>query len=517
MSARPDDLRSGTGRLSRGLMRVPRATREGSVAASPLTRHDPGWRRDYSRRLWLSDLLVLTWVVYGTQIVLFGFGAAQTTMRRDGRITELSYWVFSGVLVLAWMWSLTLRDSRSDRVIGAGKTEYVRIADASFRLFAVISVLAFLTRTDVARGFLLLSFPIGVALLVLERWLWRKWLNAMRASGDYSARVLLVGSTVSVAQIARELQRTPQAGYHVVGACTPTGRPGGMLGGAGIPILGDIDAIESAMAAVGADTVAVTSTDDLPPSKVKQISWNLQAGRQHLVLAPSIVDIAGPRIHTRPVAGLPLIHVETPRFSQGQRFVKRTFDIAVSSVCLVALSPLLVVVGLIVRFTSPGPLLFRHERIGKGGRPFRMYKFRSMRQGAENELRALLEEQGTSEKPLFKVRNDPRITPVGGFLRKYSLDELPQLFNVLGGSMSLVGPRPQIAAEVALYSDAAHRRLLTRPGITGLWQVSGRSELSWEEAVKLDLYYVENWSLVGDVVILAKTAAVVIRPGNAAH
>jgi exopolysaccharide biosynthesis polyprenyl glycosylphosphotransferase len=353
--------------------------------------------------------------------------------------------------------------------------------------------------------------------LLLTRWLWRQWLVAKRETGAFSARVLLVGSVASVAQIARELQRNPSAGYHVVGACTPSGTVGGTVPGTQIPMMGSVNAVERAMQFTGADTVAVTSTDELPPDKVKQISWNLQAGRQHLVLAPSIVDIAGPRLHTRPVAGLPLIHVETPRFSVGQRLLKRSFDLVATSIGVILLSPVLLAVAWAVKGTSKGPLLYKQERIGQHGEPFHMLKFRSMRVGADNELRALLDAQGTSEKPLFKIQNDPRVTSVGRFIRKYSLDELPQLFNVLGGSMSLVGPRPQIAAEVALYTDAARRRLLARPGLTGLWQVSGRSSLDWEDAVRLDLYYVENWSMLGDLAILARTARAVLAPGNSAH
>lgn len=470
------------------------------------------WRRRYARRLWITDVIVLIWVVYGTQILWLGIEPVEVS-----GLGELSYWLFSAALVVCWTIALALSDTRSYRVIGIGNTEYVRVADASLRLFGLIAIVAFLFRIDVARGFLLISLPLGIVVLVLARWLWRQWLAAKRSVGEYSARVLLIGSEESVAQIARELGRYSTAGYQVVGACVPTGRIAGTIEGTTIPIMGSVNAVERAIATTGADTVAVTSTDDLPPSKVKQISWNLEAGRQHLVLAPSIVDIAGPRIHTRPVAGLPLIHVETPRFSAGQRITKRTFDVVVSSIIIVLLSPVLVVLAAIVKMTSEGPVLFRHERIGLKGEPFEIYKFRSMRVGAEAELAGLLEVQGTSTEPLFKVKDDPRITPVGRFIRKYSLDELPQLFNVVGGSMSLVGPRPQVAAEVALYSEPARRRLLARPGITGLWQVSGRSSLSWDEAVKLDLYYVENWSLLGDLAILVKTGRVVLAPGEAAH
>ncbi|EIC07910.1 exopolysaccharide biosynthesis polyprenyl glycosylphosphotransferase [Microbacterium laevaniformans OR221] len=475
------------------------------------------WRRRFQRRLVVSDFLVLTWAVFGAQIAWFGFGNAQIAMRDDSRITDFSYWAFSILLIVLWMGALSWSDSRSYRVIGIGTSEYVRIAVSSFRLFGVIAIVAFLTRIDVARGFLLLSLPVGVAVLLWTRWLWRQWLLSKRRTGQWSARLLLVGSESSVAQIARELQRSPRSGYVVVGACVPHGKIADVIEGTNVPVMGSVNAVPSAMQAVNADTVAITSTDELPADKVKEISWGLEAGRQHLVLAPSIIDIAGPRLHTRPVAGLPLIHVETPRFTRGQLFVKRTFDIIAAAIFIVLLSPVLLIVTIAVSWTSIGPLLYKQERIGRNGEPFKMLKFRSMRVGADKELKALLEAQGTSEKPLFKIKDDPRITPVGKFIRKYSLDELPQLFNVLGGSMSLVGPRPQIAAEVALYTDAARRRLLARPGLTGLWQVSGRSSLDWEDAVRLDLYYVENWSLVSDLAILMKTAKAVVAPGESAH
>lgn len=475
------------------------------------------WKSLYTRRLWLSDLVVLVWVVFGTQIFWFGTGNADLSLRQDGRFSAISYSLASTMLVLLWWWALSLADSRSYRVIGTGWTEYIRVIDASVRLFGVIAIAAFLFQVDIARGYLLISLPLGIAMLLLVRWLWRQWLFAKRHNGQYMSRVLLVGSETSVAQIASELERNARAGYRVVGACVPSGRIADTITGTHVPVMGSVDAVEAAIAAIKADTVAVTSADELPPDKVKQISWSLEAGKQHLVLAPSIVDIAGPRIHIRPVSGLPLIHVETPRFSLGQRLLKRSFDLASATTIAILLSPILLAVAVAVSWTSVGPVLYKSERIGLNGKPFQMLKFRSMRIGADKELNALLKAQGTNNRPLFKIKDDPRITPVGRFIRKYSLDELPQLFNVIGGSMSLVGPRPQIAAEVALYSEAAKRRLLTRPGITGLWQVSGRSALDWDATVRLDLYYVENWTLAGDLGILLKTARAVLAPGETAH
>lgn len=472
------------------------------------------WRDRYSRRLWLSDLAVLAGVVFGTQIAWFGLDSSNVVIREDSFLTGASYWAFSAILLAVWMWSLSLVDSRSARIAGSGSAEYTRIISVSTRLFGIIAILAFLLRVDVARGYLLISFPLGIALLLIERWAWRRWLITRRVSGDWSATVLLVGSSESVAQIAAALRRSPSAGYHVVGACIPDGQPGQTVPGTDIPVRGDIRGVLGALDAAGADTVAVTSTDELPPSGVKRISWALEADRRHLILAPSIADIVGPRIHTRPVAGLPLIHVETPRYSKGQRFLKRTADIAVSALALVFFAPLMAALALIINRTSAGPVLFRQTRIGLDGRAFQMLKFRTMVPDAEEMLAGLEPGRGVGNEVLFKMLDDPRVTPIGRFLRRYSLDELPQLVNVLMGSMSLVGPRPPLPREVARYADHVHRRFMVKPGITGLWQVSGRSSLSWEESVRLDLSYVDNWTLAGDFVIMLRTARAALLPGR---
>lgn len=475
------------------------------------------WRQRYRRNLIITDLASLIWVVYGTQLAWFGTGNAAIAASHDSRISDLSYWLFSAVLIIAWMWALSFIDSRSDRVLGTGSQEYIRIVDSSFRLFGTIAIIAFLTQIDVARGYLLISLPVGILVLVFTRWLWRKWLVVQRSHGKYSANVLLVGSLPSVTQLAREFARNPNAGYRVVGACVPSGKVADTIPGTDIPVMGHVGDISRALQVTGADTVAVTSADELPADKVKQISWSLEAGRQHLVLAPSIIDIAGPRLHTRPVAGLPLIHVETPRFSRGQVFLKRTVDLVASVIGVILLSPVLAFLAMAVRLSSEGPVFFRQKRVGFRGREFTMIKFRSMVVNAEDLLEQLAkQERDAGNEVLFKMKNDPRVTPIGRIMRKFSLDELPQLFNVIGGSMSLVGPRPPLPSEVALYADHVHRRFLAKPGITGLWQVSGRSSLSWEESVRLDLSYVENWTLVGDFVILGKTARAALAPGETA-
>lgn len=475
------------------------------------------WRNRYARRLWVTDLLLLLAVVYGTQIAWLGRIDAEVTIREDLTIDDFSYTLFSLGLVAVWMWALALSDSRRDRVVGTGSTEYVYVIRSSVTLFGLIAIAAFLLRIDVARGYLLISLPVGVLALLLGRWIWRKWLVRQRKAGAFSARVLLVGMPASIAPIAQELARHSGSGYRVVGACLAGGPDVDRVPGTDVPVLGRFTDISDAMQVVNADTVAVTSTGEMTPLQIKQLSWKLKPGRQHLVFAPSLTDIAGPRIRTRPVAGLPLVHVETPRFSAGQRLLKRMMDLVLGSIAVVLLSPALLIIAALVKFTSPGPVLFKQLRTGFKGGKFRMLKFRSMVSNAEDLLPSLLDQRDAGNDIMFKMTNDPRVTKVGRFIRKFSLDELPQLFNVLGGSMSLVGPRPPLPNEVEKYADHVHRRFLMKPGITGAWQVSGRSSLSWEDSVRLDLGYVENWSMLGDFVIMLKTVKAALRPGATAH
>jgi exopolysaccharide biosynthesis polyprenyl glycosylphosphotransferase len=474
----------------------------------------PDWARSYATRLVCSDLVVIAWAVIGTQIAWFGTLDAQLNISEYRGGFALNYSLISIILILAWVTFLALFGTRDSRVIGTGNNEYRRVVDATIRLFGLVAIAAFLFQLDLARGYIILALPVGTLALCASRWIWRQWLTAQRSRGLYSSRVLLVGSRASVTAIAKDLDRVPQAGYVVVGACVPGDTIGDHLLGR-IAVSTNLDQLQAAMEAAGADTVVVTSSDELPPERIRELSWSLEPGRQHLVLAPSLTDVGGPRIHMRPVAGLPLIHVETPRYEGLKRFSKRAFDIVSSAVLIILLSPALGAAALGVRLTTPGAILFRQDRVGLNGVHFKMLKFRSMVVDAEKQLSALQDsDRAEGNAVMFKMKNDPRVTPIGGFLRRFSLDELPQLFNVLGGSMSLVGPRPPLDREVAIYEHHVHRRFLVKPGITGLWQVSGRSNLSWEDTVRLDLYYVENWSITGDLMILWRTArAVLARDG----
>jgi exopolysaccharide biosynthesis polyprenyl glycosylphosphotransferase len=487
-------------------------------AGSDIRMSAPSWETRYARRLAVTDFLVITWAVVGAQITRFGFDPAPPVLGDSRRFEfdiAMSYTALSAVLIVAWLLALVVFGTRDSRVVGAGTTEYKRIIDATLRLFGIVAIVAFLLRVDVARAYVLLAFPVGTLALLWVRWLWRQWLVVKREHGQYSARVVLLGSLESVVAVARSLARSPGAGYHVVAAITTDAVGSRHLLGTTIPVGADLDRVQEVMGDHDADTLIVTSSNDLPPQRVRELSWALEPGRQHLVVTPSLTDVGGPRIHTRPVAGLPLMHVETPRYEGLKSFAKRSFDLIASALMIVLAAPLLALIAMGVRLSTPGPVLFRQERIGLGGEPFQMLKFRSMVTDAEDRLADLQSQQrAEGNAVLFKMKADPRVTPIGTFLRRYSLDELPQLFNVFGGSMSLVGPRPPLGREVAGYDGYVHRKFLVKPGITGLWQVSGRSNLSWEESVRLDLYYVENWSLTGDLTILWRTArAVLVREG----
>jgi len=283
---------------------------------------------------------------------------------------------------------------------------------------------------------------------------------------------------------------------------------------AGVPLYGGLDDVPAAVRAFGADTVAVLACPEMDGIRLRSLAWELEKTGTDLCVSPALLDVAGPRTTIRQTAGLTLLHVDHPQLSGFRVFVKDLFDRSVAAAALILLSPLLILLAVAIRLHDRGPALFTQVRVGKDGHMFRIYKFRTMVVDAEKRRNQLLESNDT-DGVLFKLRNDPRVTAVGAHLRRWSIDELPQLFNVLLGQMSLVGPRPALPDEAARYAEHVRRRLVVKPGLTGLWQVNGRSDLNWEESVRLDLRYVENWSFVLDLQILWKTISVMVRGSGA--
>jgi len=480
-----------------------------------------GWRRRYARLVAVTDLMVILWAAAGAVFVRISLSGAPSTV--DPFTPR--FLISTAAIVVLWMTMLSIVESRDAKVIGFGFEEYKRVLNATFVAFAVVAMGSYLFRLNLPRSYLLVVMPAGLVGLVAGRWLWRRWLHLQRDKAGYSATVLAVGNVATVRDLIAELSRAPRAGYRVVGACVTQGAESGSstTGSSkerhilGVPIVGSLDDIVGAVRRTGADTVAVTATAAFGPSAVRRLSWELEKTSAELILAPALTDIAGPRIHTQPVAGLPLIHVERPTYSGPTRVVKTAFDLVGASLLMLVLSPLMLVLAVAIKVDSKGPVFFRQERVGLDGSRFRMIKFRSMRVDAEDQLEKLRAQQSTDagNEMLFKIKADPRITKIGKFIRRFSLDEIPQLMNVLRMEMSLVGPRPPLVSEVERYEADVRRRLLVKPGMTGLWQVSGRSDLDWDETVRLDLSYVENWSVTADLIILAKTAKAVISPSGA--
>lgn len=468
---------------------------------------DADWRRRSSRLLGIVDAFVVVWAVVGAFIIRFGFEPDFVVAGQ-----ELTYAWLSVALAVVWWIMLGAWNSRQSRVLGSGPDEYKRVAAASLWLFGVIAIVSYVLRIDTARGYVGLALPVGLLGLLLGRWLIRQHLSIRRGQGRSMSRLLLLGGPGAVSHLAASLHGAKHAGYLPVAAYMPgIHEETRVERDTGLEVLGhkpDTASIVAAIEACGADAVAVSAGVQLHPQTLRHLGWELASRNIGLIMAPALTDIAGPRIHTQQVAGLPLIHVTTPTLEGGQRVAKRLFDVLVSGVLILIASPAMIFVAVLIRLDSKGPILFRQERVGMEGKRFLMLKFRSMVVDAEARL-ADLERKNEGSGPLFKMKNDPRVTRIGGFLRRFSIDELPQLFNVVGGSMSLVGPRPPLPREVEAYESDVRRRLLVKPGLTGLWQVSGRSNLSWQDSVRLDLYYVENWSLAGDLVIILRTVRAV--------
>nr|WP_253905215.1 sugar transferase [Arthrobacter sp. H14] len=415
-----------------------------------------------------------------------------------------------------WAAMMFLFHTRDPQLMGIGAAEYKRVIHSCAATVGWLAAVALLLGGDAAGGYLLMIFPVGALVLVADRWTWRQWLNRQRRFGHYLSRVIVLGRDEDVRYVVRQIAKKSGAAYDVVGAVVEgdPGREAIQVDRQRIPLVSGLEDIPDAVTMAGADAVIVAGHLAHGSKYVRELGWKLEATATELVLASALTNVAGPRIRMRHVEGLPLMHVELPNFKGGRHVLKRAFDILVATLALIILAPLLCFLGLLVRHDSSGGAFFNQERVGRNGSTFGMYKFRSMVESAEDEL-ALLANLNEGAGPLFKIRSDPRVTRIGAWLRRYSLDELPQFINVLKGDMSLVGPRPPLPSEVADYQGHVHRRLFIKPGITGLWQINGRSDLDWDESVRLDLYYVENWSLAGDLMIMWRTVKVMLRPTGA--
>ncbi len=471
------------------------------------------WANRYRHLLIAADALVIAGVTAAAHITRFGLTSA--TSVGVGEL-HVDYLHISIVIAGAWMLALGLYKSRDARIVGIGIDEYRRVVSASAMLLGLIALVCFVLNIDIARGFFALALPTGLAGLLAARWSLRQWLSRQRIHGHYLSRVVVLGRPNDVRYVVSQIEKKSGAAYKVVGVALAGSHGLGTFtqGGQNFTVVGDERSVVEAVASVDADAVIVAGPMKGGGRYIQRLGWKLEQSSTQLILTTGLTNVAGPRIHSRPVEGLPLMHVELPQYAGMKHALKRIFDVVLASAALVALIPVFIFLAAMIKRDSAGPVIFKQERVGRGGEKFNMLKFRSMVETAEDDLAALLE-HNEGAGVLFKMQNDPRVTEVGRWMRKYSLDELPQFWNVVKGDMSLVGPRPPLQREVDKYQQKVLRRLYIKPGLTGMWQINGRSELNWRDSVRLDLYYVENWSLAGDLIILWRTGKMLINPAGA--
>jgi exopolysaccharide biosynthesis polyprenyl glycosylphosphotransferase len=467
------------------------------------------WRGAYVRRIALGDFLCALAAALVGYVIRFGPVNIENLPPQ-----RASHWL---VVLLPVVWSGVMLVARSyeERFLWVGPEEFRRVFFASAILLATVGTVSWAFRLELARGFVIVALPLATAFTLLQRYAQRQRLHRRRNRGEHMQTAIIVGHRNGVTALHQQIAREAYHGYRVIGCCLPPAVASAQpVSFDGLPVLGTLDQVVDVVDRYEVDTVAVLPSPDLDGPALRRLGWDLEKTAAELLLAPAVTDIAGPRVRIRPVCGLPLLHMERPELRGVRRLTKETFDRTAAALGVALLVPVLLLIALAVGMTSRGGVLYRQERVGRDGQAFGMLKFRSMVTGADRMVQAL-DEHSDGNGVLFKMKGDPRVTRVGKVLRRYSLDELPQLFNVVRGDMSLVGPRPPLASEVERYGFDMHRRFLVKPGITGLWQVSGRSDLSWDDSVRIDVRYVENWSLAFDFMILWKTLGAVIRGSGA--
>src|SRR5690348_10667255 len=458
------------------------------------------WTRDYLRQVALADL--------GCAVV----GVFIAAQLRFGSDVSSTYLALSLALPVLWLGALWMAGAYDVRFIGTGSDEYRKVLNAGVSLTAAVAIFSYTVNLELSRAYVVIALPSMTVFDLIARFAMRKRLHAQRMRGKCLHNVVAVGHELAVAALITELGRDKYHGLTVMGACVV--RPGECDEVVSVPVYGGLDDITAAVKAFDADTVAVTTCPEMDGVTLRSLAWELEKTGTDLCVSPALLDVAGPRTTIRPTAGLTLLHVDHPQLSGFRLVLKGLFDRCAAAAALIMLAPLMTILASAVWLHDRGPALFTQVRVGKDGHAFRIYKFRTMVVDAE-QRRVQLLASNDSDGVLFKLRRDPRVTPVGARLRRWSIDELPQLFNVFLGHMSLVGPRPALPDEADKYAEHVRRRLVVKPGLTGLWQVSGRSDLSWEESVRLDLRYVENWSFALDLQIMWKTISVLVRGSGA--
>lgn len=424
-------------------------------------------------------------------------------LREVGSQPQL-YLQLSLLFLPVWLLAIAAEGGYTQRYLFIGSEEYRRLFHATAFAALGSTLITFLFKIDLSRGWMMLSWLFALLLLLTERYLYRRWRQFQNRRRPPQHKVLIIGSNKEAAEVAKVINNASYLGSQVVGALNGIGRSV-----KDIRVIGQVSNLKAKVAEVKPEAVVVIPS--ALGAKAASVYSQLKDLNCHVYITPSLKDVVSSRVSIQPIGELPLIRVEKVTIDGLKGFLKRLFDLTVTLPLLVLLAPFFLLISVLIKLDTPGSVFFRQTRVGKNGRLFTCYKFRSMVVNAEAKLKEL-KKLNEAKGHIFKIKNDPRITKVGRWLRRYSLDELPQLFNVLKGEMSLVGPRPPLPSEVANYNEWEKQRLAVKPGMTGYWQIYGRAQdvFDFEEVVKMDLFYIENWSLTLDLYLLWRTLWVVL-------
>ncbi|MSS44861.1 sugar transferase [Cutibacterium sp. WCA-380-WT-3A] len=457
-------------------------------------------------------ILVADFII--TTLASFIAVQARTTITTFPKATDVQDNVipWSGGIIAAWLVIMAACGAYRTEYLDAGMAQYRAVLEGSTITAALLGISAYLFMYPLSRGFYFLLFLFSIPALLLERFFMRRWLHHERYRGRFRRNVIIAGDCDHIDDLAKVLQREMWLGYDVIGVLT---REKARRRIGSVPVLGEPKDVKAVCQRTQAEAVIFTEGSFSRAYQFNRLARALEGQDTELIVVPALSDISTQRIRISPTAGMPLVHIEKPQAERAAGWFKRSFDIVGSLILLIVTSPIILTAAIAIKHEDGGPVFYKQRRVGRKGKIFECYKLRSMVVNADEIKAKMLADKNESDGVLFKIKDDPRITKCGKFHRRYSIDEIPQFYNVLRGDMSLVGPRPALENEVAAYESHVHRRLDVRPGVTGLWQVSGRSDLSWEDTVRLDLYYVDNWSILQDVNILAKTLRAVFSSSGA--
>ena len=463
----------------------------------------------HDRRITTALLIIdaLSLLLAGLAATWARFAAFTEPVAIDVGFT-FQYWQLSLAVAVLWIGVLWIEGLYDLERLAWDFVQLPRIARAfALGLVALILLTFVLKLPGLSRSWLLLMWFGSTVVVSLGRWILQRWLFAQHRKGTWIYRTLVVGTNAEAARLAEIIRESHGHGLVPVGCLSENGGAEGVCVN-GLAVMGSASSAAAVVVAQEIDVVIIASSAFDHDSMARMIA-DLRCAPVRTHISSGLFEVLTSRILVREIAGVPLITVKRIGFTPLRRAIKRAFDIVVAGAIVVLGLPVWLLVGLLVKLSSRGPVFYLQCRAGMDGRPFAMYKFRSMVDGAERMLDDL-STVNEADGALFKMREDPRVTSWGRFMRRHSIDEFPQLINVLKGEMSLVGPRPPLPAETEVYEADHWRRLEVPPGMTGLWQVSGRSDLSFDEMVRLDLFYIENWSVGFDVSLMLRTVPAVV-------